>query len=81
RAHMNLQNRSGVFCKEDIKPGKMYELNFVLEPVDHTVKAGHEIGLIIFGSDVEQTLRPFEVAHIEVDLGSLEAKVPLALEV
>ena len=81
RAHMNVQNRSGVFCKEEIKPGEMYELNFVMEPVDHTVKAGHEIGLIIFGSDVEQTLRPFEVAHIEVDLGSLEAKVPLALEV
>jgi X-Pro dipeptidyl-peptidase len=81
RAHMNLQNRSGGFCKEEIKRGEMYELNFVMEPVDHIVKAGHEIGLIIFGSDVEQTLRPFEVAHIEVDLESLKVKVPLAWEV
>ena len=59
----------------------MYELNFVMEPVDHTVKSGHEIALIILGADVEQTLRPFEVAHIEVELGSLEVKVPLAEKV
>ncbi|MBO5995140.1 MAG: hypothetical protein J6Q41_06475, partial [Firmicutes bacterium] len=78
RAHLNVQNRGSIFCKEDIKPGEMYDFSVVMEPADYTIKRGHEIALIIFGADLEQTLRPYEVAHIEVDLDSLEARIPLA---
>ena len=48
-------------------------------PTDHSVRAGHKLGLIIYGIDAEATQRPDTVTMVKVKENSIFAKVPVVL--
>ena len=76
-AHMNAQNRSSCFEKEGTVPGEFYEYSLVMEPTDYTVRDGHDMALVIYGSDPRQTLRPYVITNIKVDISSITAEIPI----
>ncbi|MDD7602246.1 MAG: CocE/NonD family hydrolase C-terminal non-catalytic domain-containing protein, partial [Firmicutes bacterium] len=77
RGHLNAQNRTCLWSKEEILPGQYYHYAFDMVPTDHTLKKGHKLGLILYGIDAEQTLRPDTVTKITLKPECIDVKVPL----
>ena len=59
RGHMNLQNREGICGAVQILPNHFYDYVLDLHPTDYTLDEGHRLGILIYGSDMELTPRPF----------------------
>lgn len=75
RGWLNAQNRTTNWKKEKLEEGRYYEYNFTMIPMDYTVKPGHRIGLIIYGSDVEATQRPHIKTKITIEKNSIQAEL------
>lgn len=76
RTSLNAQNRTCLWSKEEIKPGKVYHYELDMVPTDHTLKRGHKLAVILYGIDAQQTQRPDTVTEITVKAGSVCVKVP-----
>ena len=77
RGWLNAQNRSCLWSKEEIVPGKFYPYEIHMVPTDHVLPAGHQLALILYGVDAQETQRPKTVTNICVDTASLQATVPI----
>lgn len=77
RGHLNAQNRTCLWSKEEICEGQYYHYEFNMVPTDHTLKKEHKLGLILYGIDAEQTLRPRRVTSIAIKPESIDVKVPI----
>lgn len=71
------QNYKSLTKSEPLKPGKFYEVSFELMPDDQIIKAGQQIGLMIFSSDKEFTLRPKPGTELTVDLDGTRLTLPV----
>lgn len=55
---------------EVIEPGKFYPYTWALSIMDYTVKAGHKLALILYGTDPEYSQRPLtNPTKITVEIG------------
>jgi len=52
-----------------IEPGKFYPYTWELDVMDYTVLAGHQLVLMLYGSDPEYTLRPYNPTEFTVETG------------
>ncbi|MFP4367748.1 MAG: Xaa-Pro dipeptidyl-peptidase, partial [Bacteroidales bacterium] len=71
------QNRNSINKSEPLEPGKFYDVSFDLEPDDQIIKAGQQIGLMIFSSDRDFTLWPAPGTEITVDLNGTTLRLPV----
>lgn len=71
------QNHSSLTESEPLVPGKFYEMEFELMPDDQIIPKGQQIGLMIFSSDKEFTLRPEPGTELTVDLDETELILPI----
>ena len=71
------QNATSLTESEPLEPGKYYDLSFDLQPDDHIVPAGQQIGLMIFSSDRDFTLWPEPGTEITVDLDVTSLSLPI----
>ena len=78
RGWMNAQNRRSHYCKDTIEPGVIYDYQFSMVPMDHTVRAGRRLCLVLYGTDVEATQRPFAVTELSLEQDSVRVAVPMA---
>lgn len=76
RGWMNAQNKTCDWSKETIEAGNYYSFTFDMVPMDYTLKQGHKLGLILYGTDPEATERPFLATTITVDEKSIDVKIP-----
>lgn len=76
RGWMNAQNRNSLWNKEKIEEGKFYEYTFTMIPMDYTVKAGHKIGVILYGTDTQATERPFVKTKVKIEGSSINVEIP-----
>lgn len=76
RGHMNIQNRENLWSKCHVEPGTAYEYEFHMVPTDYTLQKGKRLGLIIYGSDAMQTLRPSAVTKITVEKEQISVLIP-----
>ncbi|MBA7549025.1 Xaa-Pro dipeptidyl-peptidase [subsurface metagenome] len=60
-----------------MEPGKFYEMSFELQPDDQVIPKGQQIGLLIFSSDREFTLRPYPGTELTVDLDATNITLPV----
>lgn len=77
RGWADLQNYRSMTESEPLVPGRFYEMSFDLEPDDHIIPAGKQIGLMIFSSDKEFTLQPMPGTELTVDLDGTEVTIPV----
>jgi X-Pro dipeptidyl-peptidase len=71
------QNYRSLTESEPLVPGKFYELTFDLQPDDQVIPAGQQIGLMIFSSDREFTLRPDPGTELTIDLDATSLRIPI----
>lgn len=71
------QNRASLAESEPLVPGRFYDLTFDLQPDDQVIPAGTRLGLMIFSSDREFTLRPPPGTEITVDLDGTSLTLPV----
>jgi len=71
------QNHSSLTKGEPLVPGQFYELTFDLMPDDQVIPKGKQIGLLIFSSDNEFTLRPKPGTQLTIDLNSTSITIPI----
>lgn len=76
RGWLNPQNRNNDWCKEAVEPGHFYKYSFHMVPMDYTVKEGHQMALIIYGTDPEATERPFTVTTVTLDESTIDVRIP-----
>ncbi len=71
------QNSRSIRKSKPLVPGKFYKLTFDLQPDDQVIGAGQQIGLMIFSSDRDYTLRPDPGTKLTVQLGATHIKLPV----
>ena len=71
------QNYKSLTDGEPLEPGKFYDLEFELQPDDHIVPAGQQIGLMVFSSDREFTLWPKPGTELTIDLDATSLQLPV----
>jgi X-Pro dipeptidyl-peptidase len=71
------QNHSSIWDSEPLEPGKFYELTFDLIPDDQVIRAGQQIGLMIFSSDKKFTIHPEPGTELTVDLDETSLVLPI----
>ena len=71
------QNSQSLTESQPLTPGQFYELSFPLQPDDHVVKAGQQIGLMIFSSDKDFTLWPEPGTELTIDLDGTSLELPI----
>ena len=77
RGFLNAQNRTCIWSKTHIATGQIYHYSFNMIPVDYSLKRGHRLALILYGIDVQQTIRPDTVTKIEIPTESIRVQIPL----
>ena len=80
RGWLNAQNRTSLWSKEYIEPGKFYHYEFEMVPTDHTLAVGHSMALILYGSDAQETLRPDIETGITLRMDSIRVMIPFVPE-
>lgn len=63
------KNYKSLKKEEDLIPGKFYSITFDLQPDDQIIKAGQQIGFMIFSSDKEFTLHPKAGTELSIKVG------------
>lgn len=58
-------------------PGEPYHYEFDMVPTHHILKRGHELALIIYSTDAQETQRTSEVTKITLDNASVKVYVPI----
>ena len=71
------QNYKSISESEPLVPGIFYDLEFQLQPDDQVIRAGQQIGIMIFSSDKEFTLHPEPGTALIVDLDGTEISIPV----
>lgn len=77
RGWADLQNYKSLWESEPLKPGKFYEMTFELQPDDQVIRAGQQIGLMVFSSDRDFTLHPKPGTELTVDLDGTSIELPI----
>ncbi len=71
------QNSKSATNSAPLQPGQFYDLSFDLQPDDHIVPAGQQIGLMIFSTDREFTLWPEPGTELTIDLDATSIDLPV----
>lgn len=71
------QNHRSLTESEPLVPGQFYEVSFDLQPDDQVIPKGQQIGLMIFASDRDFTLRPKPGTELTIELGGTSLSLPV----
>jgi X-Pro dipeptidyl-peptidase len=71
------QNHESLTEGKPLVPGQFYEMAFDLQPDDQIIPKGQQIGLMIFSSDREFTLRPTPGTELTIDLDATSIQLPV----
>ncbi|MFT7642875.1 MAG: X-Pro dipeptidyl-peptidase [Pirellulaceae bacterium] len=71
------QNRDSFTESKPLEVGRFYEMAFDLQPDDQIIPKGQQIGLMIFSSDREFTLRPDPGTELSIDINSTSITLPV----
>ncbi len=77
RGWVDPKNYKSLTDEEDLEPGKFYSVTFDLQPDDQIIKAGQQIGLMIFSSDKEFTLHPKPGTELTIELHNTNLTLPI----
>lgn len=71
------QNHRSLTESAPLKPDQFYDLEFDLQPDDQVIPVGQRIGLMVFSSDQDFTLRPTPGTKLTVDLSATALTMPV----
>lgn len=68
KGHINLQNRENPWKVDDLVPNQFYKLELDLQPMFYHLLKGHQLGLVIYSTDMEMTIRGNEDLQYSIQL-------------
>jgi X-Pro dipeptidyl-peptidase len=71
------KNYKSITQEEDLIPKQFYTVTFDLQPDDQIIKAGQQIGLVIFSSDKDFTLHPKSGTELTIQLDKTTLTLPI----
>jgi X-Pro dipeptidyl-peptidase len=71
------QNHRSLNESEPLQPGRFYDLTFELQPDDQLIPEGQQIGLMIFSSDRDFTLRPTPGTELTIAVDQTHLLLPV----
>lgn len=71
------QNHKSLTESKPLVPGEFVTLSFDLQPDDQVLPVGAQLGLMIFSSDWDFTLRPPAGTELTVELGATSLELPV----
>ena len=71
------KNHKSLTDEENLVSGRSYTINFDLQPDDQIIKAGQQIGLLIFSSDKEFTIHPKPGTELLIELDKTKLILPV----
>jgi predicted acyl esterase len=71
------RNRTSLAAEDGLVPGEFVDVTFPLQPDDQILPAGTQLGLMVFSSDREFTLRPAPGTEMTVDLAGSSINLPV----
>lgn len=77
KAHINLQNRTNSWTSESVEPGQFYQITLPMQPTYYTLKPGHQLGIIIYATDMAMTLRQIQNNQYQLDLANCNLVLPV----
>ena len=77
RGWADARNRTSISAEDGLVPGEFVDVTFQLQPDDQILNAGMQLGLLIFSSDREFTLRPAPGTEVTVDLAGTSISLPV----
>ena len=78
RGWMDIQNRTSIYNVDTVTPGEAYTFTLELQPMDYVVKAGHQLGLVLYSTDPVVTYWPKEITTFTVDNAATVLNIPVA---
>lgn len=75
--HMNLQNRTAPWQVDDLVADEYVTLNLTLQPTLYRLKAGHQLGVILYGTDFEMTVRGNQDIRYTIDTTNSQLLIPI----
>ena len=75
--HINLQNRTAPWRVDDLVPDEFVDVALTLQPTRYRLPAGHQLGVIIYGTDFEMTVRGNQDIRYTIDVEQSQLIVPL----
>lgn len=76
QAHMNMQNRQNSYKVDELKAMTFYPLDFPFQPTLWRLLKGHQLGIVIYASDMEYTVHGNQDVYYTVDLNQSHLNIP-----
>ncbi len=76
-AHLNLQNRENAYRVNELLPNQFYPVTIAFQPTFWRLLAGHQLGLIIYATDMDYTIRGNQDITYTLDLGRSTLELPV----
>ncbi|WP_329063146.1 Xaa-Pro dipeptidyl-peptidase [Amycolatopsis sp. NBC_01480] len=77
RGWADLANYQSLSQEQPLTPGQPYTMTFRLASTDHVVPQGHQLALIIGGTDTDVITGPSKAPKLTIDLAKTSVQVPL----
>ncbi|MFC6294439.1 Xaa-Pro dipeptidyl-peptidase [Lactiplantibacillus daoliensis] len=77
KGHLNLQNRHEPWHAETIQPNQFNDFSVELQPIFHRLLAGHQLGLVIYATDMKMTVRGNQDLQYSLNLNDIKLQIPL----
>ena len=71
------RNRTSLFTEDALEPGEFYDVTFTMQGTDKVVREGERLGLMIFSTDNEFSIRPQPGTALTVDLAGSTVELPV----
>ena len=75
KGHINLQNREHPWKTDELVPKTFYQFELDLQPMFYHLLKGHQLGLVIYSTDMEMTIRGNEDITYSLQLENCELNV------
>ncbi|KRM72831.1 Xaa-Pro dipeptidyl-peptidase [Lacticaseibacillus brantae] len=74
--HINLQNQANSYTSATIIPDEPFTIHLDLQPTHYHIPAGRQLGLIIHGADMAQTIQPDQAVAFHFDWQQSQITLP-----
>lgn len=73
--HINLQNRTSLWKNDELLPNSFYQVSLNLQPTFYKIPKNHQLGLVVYATDMRMTVRGNEQQSYSIQLSSSSLKI------
>ena len=77
RGWIDPSNRNSDWADVPVRPGRLYPIDFDMQPKDTVVPAGNRLALMVLSSDRDFTVRPAAGTQLTLDLARSSLSIPV----